>query len=159
MPAHRLHECVYTTNAAGIRQNRSELLKNKHMRLMWIPHTDTVVVVCCNPTTAPVTPATPTTATPGASPLSAAPNSGCYRISLVCTALQPLRELLIEKQQFGKQQCASELHGMNFAQLRDELLTADPLDVDWVARVNSAEVRRDCLCRVAHRVTGGVLEA
>ena len=40
-----------------------------------------------------------------------------------------------------------ELCAMNFAQLRDQLLAADPLDAHWVARVNRAEVQP--LCRRA----------
>ena len=30
---------------AGVQKRHAELLKHKHMQYMWIPHTDTVVVV------------------------------------------------------------------------------------------------------------------
>merc|ERR1712153_171007 len=114
VPAHRLEEGVYTATAAEIRRDRETLLQNQHMRLMWIPHTDTVVVVCCNPTTSPVTPSS----------------------AQAGKALGALRLLLTERQ---PQLADLELCAMNFAQLRDELLAADPLDPHWVARVNRAE--------------------
>ena len=33
----------------GVRQRHKELLAHQHVRYMWIPHTDTVVVVTCDP--------------------------------------------------------------------------------------------------------------
>jgi len=110
-PAHRLEEVVYVSTADQIRVNRTRLLQeNKHLRLMWIPHTDQVVVVTCNPTDKPV-----------------------QQSESNAQALLPLTQLLEEVSGSPAPQA------MNFGQLRDVLLAVAPLDPEHVKAVNKAE--------------------
>ena len=89
------------------------------MRYMWIPSTETVVVVQCDPFdgTVPLTGDIPKSEPEG------------YRLA-------PLRSLAHATTQVNSHQ----LQSMNFAQLRDCLLAENPLDAQHVARVNQAEV-------------------
>ena len=84
---------------------------------MWIPYTDTVVVVKCNPTTK--------AAAPGPSWFSKAFSDD--------EKLGPLRELL--QSATG----AAPARELSATQLRDELIAARPLDTDWIKQVNRAE--------------------
>ena len=45
VPAHKLLQTTFVETRAGVQKRHAELLQHKHMRYMWIPHTDTVVVV------------------------------------------------------------------------------------------------------------------
>jgi L-galactono-1,4-lactone dehydrogenase len=47
---HECISCVWITYGS-LCNGRKWLLENKHLRYMWIPDTDTVVVVQCNPLT------------------------------------------------------------------------------------------------------------
>ncbi|KAG0586730.1 hypothetical protein KC19_2G113000 [Ceratodon purpureus] len=48
--AHRLLEKTTVTNMKQVKRNHKKWLQeNQHLRYMWIPNTDTVVVVQCNP--------------------------------------------------------------------------------------------------------------
>ena len=48
--AHRLLEKTWTTTRAEVEKNHAKWLANhQHIRYMWIPHTDSVVVVGSNP--------------------------------------------------------------------------------------------------------------
>merc|ERR1712087_353380 len=49
VPAHRLLQHTYTDTREGIMARHQENLAHQHMRYMWIPYTDTVVVVTCDP--------------------------------------------------------------------------------------------------------------
>ncbi|CAE8686870.1 unnamed protein product, partial [Polarella glacialis] len=115
-PKYSLHERTYCSSVADLRRNHAELLqKHRHVRYMWIPYTDTVVVVVSD------TPQPNTTCTP------ALPDS--YR-------LRPFAELLREL----KPDCG-DLTGVNFAQIREKCLVLDPLNAEHVARVNRAEAQ------------------
>lgn len=93
------------------------LKQNKHLRYMWIPYTDTVVVVKCNPTTR-----------------TTAPGPGWFgKVHSEDEKLRPLRELL-----HGATGTAPAAE-LSATQLRDELIAANPLDTDWIKRVNAAE--------------------
>ena len=49
--AHRLLERTFVVTREEVRKNhRKWLRENQHLRYMWIPYTDSVVVVACNPT-------------------------------------------------------------------------------------------------------------
>lgn len=49
VPAHRLVERTVVSSGAEVRlQHAARLRDNKHVRYMWVPHTDAVVVVTCN---------------------------------------------------------------------------------------------------------------
>ncbi|KAG6547363.1 hypothetical protein Mapa_011300 [Marchantia paleacea] len=50
VPRHRLLEYTFVTNMKSVQRNHKKWLsQNRHLRYMWIPDTDTVVVVQCNP--------------------------------------------------------------------------------------------------------------
>lgn len=49
VPAHRLLEQTSVASVAEVAAQHAQRLKdNKHLRYMWLPHTDSVVVVTCN---------------------------------------------------------------------------------------------------------------
>jgi len=117
--AHRLVEKTWTATRADVRKNHERwLADHQHIRYMWIPHTDCVVVVGSNPLAE------------GADPPRSASEDSPERAR---RKTEPMRRLL--------KQCAPEVDGadMGFGQLRDELLKVAPLDLEHVKRVNAAE--------------------
>eukprot|EP00962_Isochrysis_galbana_P004741 scaffold1302_cov114-Isochrysis_galbana.AAC.19 len=95
--AHQLVQRTFTVTRAAAAANHASHLVHQHMRYMWIPHTDTVVVVTCDPLP------------PGglAEPLPP-PTDDVH-------ATEPLRELLLRQ---APHIPAEEARAMNFAQLR-----------------------------------------
>lgn len=116
VPAHQLLERTYVQTRAEVEATHADNLRNQHMRYMWIPHTDAVVVVASNPL--------PAGAPPPALPPPAFSEEERTR---------PLRELLLSHAP------AAEAAEMGFSQLRDALLALAPLDKKHVAAVNQAE--------------------
>lgn len=115
VPQYTLHEHTYTTTVEKLREDHAKLLQRyRHVRYMWVPYTDTVVVVVSN------------IAEPGAKVTKAAVAEA--------QRVKPLQDLLRQL----KPDCGS-LEGDNFAQLREKLLVIDPLNPDHVAQVNGAE--------------------
>ncbi len=105
------------------------LRENRHLRYMWLPYTDTAVVVQCNPLDS----------APAAARAAAAASAQPAASSTQSTAeerVRPLRELLLRRAP-GLEAAAVE--GLSATELRDALLVLDPLDKDWVAQVNQAE--------------------
>ena len=50
VPAHELLQHTQVMTRQQVHQNHTQLLQtNKHLRYMWLPYTDSVVVVTCNP--------------------------------------------------------------------------------------------------------------
>ena len=116
VPAERLLEETFTATRAEIEKNHATWLKRfKHVRYMWIPHTDVVVVVGSNPIPAEAPTPEPTTAFPEAK------------------KVEPMARLL------KRLNPDVDVTGMGFGELRDELLKIDPLDLNHVKRVNAAE--------------------
>ena len=119
VPAHRLLEHTFVLSAAEVEQQHTSLLQgNKHVRYMWVPYTDTVVVVTNNPIEEGGNPPT----LPPAAPMG--------------ERLQPFRQLL--KESFPETDEAT-LAAMSFADYRDQLIAAAPLDTAHVVAVNRAE--------------------
>eukprot|EP00927_Polykrikos_kofoidii_P025570 TRINITY_DN22945_c0_g1_i1.p1 TRINITY_DN22945_c0_g1~~TRINITY_DN22945_c0_g1_i1.p1 ORF type:complete len:565 (+),score=85.51 TRINITY_DN22945_c0_g1_i1:63-1757(+) len=113
VPRYTLHERLYCSNVENVRRNHAKLLQNyRHVRYMWIPYTDVVVVVISD------------IAQPGA--VAKEPISEEHR-------LEPFRQLLRE---LGHD---DQVKGDNFAVLREKCLQLDTLNADHVARVNRAE--------------------
>lgn len=122
IPAHSLveHTFVLTRNEA-VERLEELLTEYKHMRYMWIPYTDAVVVVTNHPQELVET-------MPNSKPLPEAER------------FAPLRDLLQELTKDTEEPFTAEtMQGMGFGELRDALLAIDPLDIKHVKRVNAAE--------------------
>ena len=130
---------------------RRRLRENKHVRYMWIPHADAVVVVACNPMPAFFS-----------DPAKALASK---KKAEETDALEPLISLLKEatatatafegkdekdeKDEGALSKSAqgavevdetdAHLRSLGFSGLRDRLLQRAPLDAQFVARVNRAE--------------------
>lgn len=114
-PRYSLHEKTYSTTVTELRKNHASLLQRyRHVRYMWIPYTDTVVVVVSD------IPEKNATVVAKSMPES-------YK-------LQPLKDLLQKLQPDS-----GSLERDNFASLREKLLVMDPLNPEHVANVNRAE--------------------
>ncbi|KAL4448874.1 hypothetical protein ABPG77_007591 [Micractinium sp. CCAP 211/92] len=125
VPAHRLVEQTRISSLKEVRRQHAQRLRdNKHLRYMWIPHTDDVVVVTCNEVAEGQEPAIP------------APRFSEDQ------RLAPLRSLLTSRlasDAAAPQLPEAELLSLSATQLRDRLLALAPLDASWVKRVNTAE--------------------
>ena len=118
VPAHRLLERTWTATHGEIDENHARWLKeNQHLRYMWIPYTETVVVVGSNPLPDGAEVPEPTSGYAGGQPKK----------------VEPMVRLLKEVAP------AVDPAGMGFGELRDELLKVSPLDVGHVRRCNAAE--------------------
>lgn len=123
VPAHRLVERTFVTNAAEVKKKHSTWIKeNKHLRYMWIPYTDAVVVVQCNEENK----------TEGAGGAALTNVSGGYSEA---EKVEPMRKLALSRGAVS----AEEAGSLSATQLRDALLAVAPLDSKWVAAVNAAE--------------------
>uniref|UniRef100_UPI00315B4042 L-galactono-1,4-lactone dehydrogenase n=1 Tax=synthetic construct TaxID=32630 RepID=UPI00315B4042 len=131
VPRHKLLEHTFVATMKEVKKNHEKLLReNKHVRYMWIPYTDTVVVVTCNPLPEGKK-------APKVKPQYSEDEK-----------LQPLRNLLREAAPPARapevaapssSETSPEVSGLSFTELRDALLAVDPLDTEWVKRVNQAE--------------------
>jgi L-galactono-1,4-lactone dehydrogenase len=127
VPAHLLVERTFTATRAEVRANHSRwITDNKHLRYMWIPHTDTVVVVTCNP---PLSASTSEAVTVTA--------SQAHQTVTESERLEPATKLLTSV--LGCNLSPKEIDELSFTSLRDELLAIDPLNYEWVRSINQAE--------------------
>ena len=116
VPMHRLLERTWTATHAEIDANHARWLKEyQHIRYMWIPYTETVVVVGSNPLP------------DGAEVPEPTSRYAEHR------KIEPMVRLLKEVAP------AVDPAGMGFGALRDELLKVSPLDLGHVRRCNAAE--------------------
>jgi L-galactono-1,4-lactone dehydrogenase len=124
IPAHRLVEHTFVLTREEAKQQLDKLLKkHKHMRYMWIPYTDAVVVVTNDPEDEAAN-----------VPQTLSKSEG--------ESFKPFHDLLLETSQDTSTPYTKEmLNGMGFGELRDALLALNPLDVDHVKRCNEAEAR------------------
>jgi len=127
MPTHQLHEKMYVVESGErLRSMHKELLQAyRHVRYMWIPSTEHVVVVVSNPV-----------GDDDAPPAAAAPAAADAKEDKK-DPRAPLRDMLVSLP--GTRHAASEIERMSFADLRDHLLDAAPLDAQHVQNVNDAE--------------------
>ncbi|CAM9159735.1 unnamed protein product, partial [Ascophyllum nodosum] len=147
---HKLLETTSVMTRAEVKANHHALLRNnKHIRYMWIPYTDAVVVVRCNN---PELRDEPPRIQPPADVMSrhaaqdTTTNSGSGEetpkepLQDDEDCLQPLKSLLLSKLR-PKASAADleDIDALNFAGLRGKLLEAAPLDVAWIKQVNAAE--------------------
>lgn len=126
-----LVEHTFVSNLTEIKKNHKKLLNdNKHVKYLYIPYTDTVVVVTCNPVSK------------WRGPPKFKPK---YSLD---EALQPVRDLYQESQEkyrgqpmgtSSKDENEPEISSLTFTELRDKLLSLDPLNKDHVRKINEAE--------------------
>ncbi|MCL7033845.1 hypothetical protein MKW94_013839 [Papaver nudicaule] len=126
-----LVEHTFVSNMAEIKKNHKKwLTDNKHLKYLWIPYSETVVVVTCNPVSK------------WRGPPKFKPKYGRDE------ALQHVRDLYLElqkKYRIGETAAKSsendepDINELSFTELRDKLLALDPLDTDHVIKVNQAE--------------------
>lgn len=125
IPAHRLVEHTFTLTRKEAKEQKDALLQNhKHMRYMWIPYTDTVVVV---------------TNDPEDQVSASVPRSSSSQVSPK-EQMAPLTNLLAQlHEEKGTSYESDIVDEMGFGEVRDALLAFDPLDIDHVKRCNQAE--------------------
>ncbi|KAH7853764.1 hypothetical protein Vadar_006324 [Vaccinium darrowii] len=126
-----LLEHTFVSNMKEIKKNHKKLLsENKHVKYLYIPHTDTVVVVTCNPFSKWKGP-------PKYKPKDSQDE-----------AIQPLRDYYQQslKKYRGEGNVSKspdknepDVNELSFTELRDKLLALDPLNKDHVVKVNQAE--------------------
>eukprot|EP00529_Nitzschia_sp_RCC80_P011657 CAMPEP_0113486334 /NCGR_PEP_ID=MMETSP0014_2-20120614/24943_1 /TAXON_ID=2857 /ORGANISM="Nitzschia sp." /LENGTH=572 /DNA_ID=CAMNT_0000380003 /DNA_START=73 /DNA_END=1788 /DNA_ORIENTATION=+ /assembly_acc=CAM_ASM_000159 len=125
IPAHKLVEHTFVLTREEAISKKDQLLKeHKHMRFMWIPYTDAVVVVTNDPEN-DVADDIPRNQT--------APGTTEERSKPLTDLLENLSD------EYRKSFSADDVKGMGFGELRDSLLAFNPLDVDHVKRCNQAE--------------------
>ncbi|KAL4587444.1 hypothetical protein LXL04_000315 [Taraxacum kok-saghyz] len=128
-----LVEHTFVSNLTEIKKNHKKVLNdNKHVKYLYIPYTDTVVVVTCNPVSK------------WRGPPKFKPK---YTFD---EALQPVRDLYKESLEKYKRQPLTtsskdendpKLTDLTFTELRDKLLSLDPLNKDHVKTINEAEAK------------------
>lgn len=119
--AHKLVETTTVMSHADVVKSHHSLLReNRHLRYMWIPNTDRVVVVTCNPVDEDRVDQKVTQS----------------QVSMN-EKLKHVRQLLMSHR--DNKLSHDKVDALQFTALRDELLVLDPLNVDWVRRINHAE--------------------
>lgn len=127
----QLVEQTFVSTMKDLKKNHKKLLsENKHIKYLYIPYTDTVVVVTCNPVSK---------------------WKGTPKLKPKCTrdeALQHIRDLYresINKYRAGDITAKSadnsepDINELSFTEIRDKLLALDPLNKDHIIKVNKAE--------------------
>ncbi|KAL0453184.1 UNVERIFIED_CONTAM: L-galactono-1,4-lactone dehydrogenase, mitochondrial [Sesamum latifolium] len=126
-----LVEHTYVSSMKEIKKNHKKLLsENKHVKYLYIPYTDTVVVVRCNP-------------------LSKWKGPPKYKPQYTQEeAIQHVRDLYQESlRKFRKGTLTSntseenepDINELSFTELRDKLLALDPFNKEHIVKVNQAE--------------------
>ena len=114
IPSHNLKQQTSVLTRKMVREHHKERLKKfRHVRYMWIPYVDGVVVICSNETNEPI-------------------NVDADR----CNKTQALVELF-EKFSKDKNQ---NLNTLGFGDLRDLLIALNPLSKTHLTNVNKAEL-------------------
>lgn len=124
IPAHRLVEHTFVLTREEAEAQLDTLLRShKHVRYMWIPYQDAVVVVTNDP--------------------EGDVASDIPRDSVAVDKkeqFRPLTELLADLTKDENEPFIEEsMQGMGFGEIRDALLAVNPLDVEHVKRCNEAE--------------------
>lgn len=126
IPAHNLVEHTFVLTRSEAREQLDTLLKkHKHVRYMWIPYEDAVVVVTNDPE------------------YQVPKHAGIDEITSNLSAeerFRPLTDLLVELAGDNHEIYTPEtIKGMGFGELRDALISFAPLDKDHIKRVNKVE--------------------
>ncbi|GAV61561.1 FAD_binding_4 domain-containing protein/ALO domain-containing protein [Cephalotus follicularis] len=126
-----LVEHTYVSNMEDIKKNHKKLLsENKHVKYLYIPYTDTVVIVSCNPVSKRKGP-------PKFKPKYSKDEAVQHVRDLYKESLNKYRadEFTVKSPDNNEQ----DINELSFTELRDKLLALDPLNKDHVIKVNQAE--------------------
>ncbi|KAI2498878.1 D-arabinono-1-4-lactone oxidase [Fragilaria crotonensis] len=143
IPAHYLVEHTYVLTRKEAKEQLSHLLvTHKHLRYMWIPYADAVVVVTNDPEDSHVVENVPRNQMEYTDEERFAPFRNLL-VKLSNTTRTATTTNTAEEEEERQQQESAvtleSLRGMGFGELRDMLLAIDPLDVEHVKVVNEAE--------------------
>lgn len=143
IPAHNLVEHTYVLTRKEAREQLSQLLvTHKHVRYMWIPYADAVVVVTNDPEDSHVVENEPRSQMEYTEEERFAPFRNLLVQLSSTTRTTTTTNTAAEEEERQQQESAvtlESLRGMGFGELRDMLLAIDPLDVEHVKVVNEAE--------------------
>jgi len=143
VPAHKLVERTFVLSRKEAKEQVDALLKrHKHVRYMWIPHTDAVVVVTNDPEDSSIAKEEGIFQSSSSSSwFSSSSTSKMGKKWSEKERFEPLTKLLAELTKDSAEPFTTEtMAGMGFGELRDALLAAkDPLDIEHVKRCNEAE--------------------
>ncbi|EXB93993.1 L-galactono-1,4-lactone dehydrogenase [Morus notabilis] len=114
-----------------VKKNHKKLLSdNKHVKYLYIPYTDSVVVVRCNPVSKWKGP-------PKFKPQYTTDEALQHVRDLYRESLKKYRERQVTGQ--SEENAEQNINELSFTELRDKLLALDPLNKDHVIKVNQAE--------------------
>lgn len=121
----QLVEHTYISNMEEIKKNHKKLLsENKHVKYLYIPYTNAVVVVTCNPVSK------------WRGPPKFKPKYTDEE------ALQHVRDLYresLKEYRVTPPENEPDVNELSFTELRDKLIALDPLNTDHIIKVNQAE--------------------
>ncbi|KAE8098685.1 hypothetical protein FH972_016729 [Carpinus fangiana] len=124
-----LVEHTTVSNMKEVKKNHKKSLSdNKHVKYLYIPYTDTVVVVTCNPVSKWKGP-------PKFKPKYSQNEAIQHARDLYRESLQKYRKIKNESPDNDE----PDINELSFTELRDKLLALDPLNKDHVIKVNQAE--------------------
>ena len=127
VPAHKLVERTFVTSVKDVKRNHTKWLQtHKHLRYMWLPATDSVVVVQCNEEGSAMAEATVRDNA-----------AACVKRGDVTHTSNPLRELV--KSTKWMELGGQDPDDLSPTECRDVLLAHDPLNPSWVESINRAE--------------------
>jgi L-galactono-1,4-lactone dehydrogenase len=138
VPMHKLVETTMVMSVDEVEKGHAQRLKeNKHLRYMWIPGTNQVVVVTNNNLSTSDGDYTNDGNINNISTTTTADNNNGSNED----AAASLKELLLsqKKRTSSSSLSQSEIQSLSATQLRDTLLALNPLDPGWVKKVNIAE--------------------
>ncbi|CAI9782828.1 unnamed protein product [Fraxinus pennsylvanica] len=126
-----LVEHTFVSNLKEIKKNHKKLLsENKHVKYLYIPYTDTVVVVTCNPLSTWNGP-------PKFKPKYTQEEAIEHVRDLYRNSLRNYRKEAVTDNIPGENE--PNINELSFMEMRDKLLDLDPLNKDYVMKVNQAE--------------------
>jgi L-galactono-1,4-lactone dehydrogenase len=137
IPKHRLREHTYTVSMADIHKDHYERLQQyRHVRYMWLPHTNNVVVVVSNPIDGIVKSTTASNKDTDPAAEMVKQWQSTHKKTSTQLPTQPLLSLYMK---LKPDTPLTSIERFSFSELRDMLLAIAPLDVKHVRAVNAAE--------------------
>lgn len=134
IPKHRLREHMYTVSVSEIHKGHYDRLSHyRHVRYMWLPHTDQVVVVVSNPIDGFAS--SELKSSDPAAEIIKHWKSNASNVSKK-KPTQPLLDLYMK---LKPETSLSTIERFSFSQLRDMLLAIAPLNSNHIKQVNQAE--------------------